>query len=165
MWLVILLSISFIICVFLVWLFYTKDTHIVRVKKGQIMEFKSTMNLTGLPIVTFTQGDKKFHFLFDTGSNVNYINKGSDIMFKSTGRKSSYIGAEGVEQSTSEAFVELMHNDMVFTCQVHIADLNQAFGQLKQEYGVSLSGIIGTSFMEKYKYVVDFVEYVVYQRK
>ena len=44
---------------------YTRDTYIVRIKKKEIMEFKTSMELSGLPFITFYQGDKAYNFLLD----------------------------------------------------------------------------------------------------
>ena len=60
---------------------YTRDTYIVRVKKGTIMDFKSAVDLTGVPMITFTQGDKKYNFIVDTGSNVSYINQAAGMEY------------------------------------------------------------------------------------
>ena len=39
------------------------------------MSFREALDLVGLPIVTFYQGDKKLNFLLDTGANLSVINK------------------------------------------------------------------------------------------
>ena len=37
------------------------------------MSFKQGMDLTGIPVCTFNQGDKKLNFILDTGSTDNKL--------------------------------------------------------------------------------------------
>ena len=43
-----------------------------------------------------------------------------------------------------------------------VVDLSQAFGNIKQEFGINLHGIIGNTFFQKYRYVLNFDELVAY---
>ena len=43
-------------------------------KKESEMSFGEALDLTGLPIVTFTQGEHKLNFLLDSGANKSVIN-------------------------------------------------------------------------------------------
>ena len=43
-------------------------------RRKDIMSLKESLDLTGVPIVTFTQDNIKYNFLLDTGSDVSYIN-------------------------------------------------------------------------------------------
>ena len=55
---------------------YTVNLCEDRIKKNnRKMSFKESMDLAELPVVTFYQGDKKFNFLLDTGSNYSHISK------------------------------------------------------------------------------------------
>ena len=42
--------------------------------------------------------------------------------------------------------------------------MNTVFTSIKNETGVTLHGLIGNSFMQKYKYVLDFDEMVAYSK-
>ena len=143
---------------------YISDTYIVRIKKDQIMEFKTSFDLTGLPIIVFYQGDKKYNFLMDSGSNMSYINKDSHINVQMTNSKDVFMGANGTDISCQYANVKLYRDNAEYQCRVAVADLGSAFTELKSSYGVTLTGIIGCDFMNKYSYCLDFKELVVYAR-
>lgn len=42
--------------------------------------------------------------------------------------------------------------------------MSGAFAQLKSMYGIQIHGILGTSFFQKYRYVLDFAELTAYQK-
>lgn len=161
----IILILAFIGILCVIYYYYTLDTYIVRVKKNQVMEFKTSLDLTGLPIITLYQGKKPYNFLLDTGSNTSYINKSSNINVTKTGTKDVFMGAEGVDMECEIITVNLYRGDNNYECKASLADLDKAFEELKKQYGVSLSGIIGCDFMDKYNYCIDFKEWVVYIRK
>lgn len=152
------------ISAYIYWI-YTRDTYIVRVRKNQIMEFKSSFDLTGLPIIIFYQGDKRYNFLIDSGSNITYINQDSQIERQMTDSKDVFMGANGTDISCQYANINLYHDNVKYESQVAVADLNNAFAELKSSYGVQLTGIIGCDFMNRYKYCIDFKELAIYAKK
>lgn len=159
----ILVLIMLSIFIFAYWL-YTRDTYIVRIKKNQIMEFKTSMELSGLPIITFYQGENAYNFLLDTGSNRSYINNKANIKVISTGAKSTFMGSSGKDADCERVNVIVYRNNLKYEHNMFAADLDTAFMELKKEYGVLITGIIGCDFMDKYNYCLDFKEFVIYQR-
>jgi hypothetical protein len=63
------------------------------------------------------------------------------------------------------AVLKLYRDNLEYKTTVAVADLGQAFVELKSCYGVTLTGIIGCDFMNKYSYCLDFKELVIYARK
>ena len=51
-----------------------------------------------------------------------------------------------------------------FEEEFSIADLDKAFRIVREESGVQIHGILGSRFFEKYKYVLDFKDYIAYVR-
>ena len=143
---------------------YIRDTRIVRIKENKIITFKPSMELSNLPIITFYQGDKNYNFLLDTGSNISYVNAKSNISVSPTGVKDTYMGSSGVDESCERAGIVLYRNETRYEHIVNVADLSRAFGKLKKEYGILVTGILGNDFFTKYKYCLDFKELVAYQR-
>lgn len=143
---------------------YTRDTYIVKIKKKDIMEFKTSMELSGLPIITFYQGEKSYNFLLDTGSNVSYINITSDVKVVPTGVKDTFMGSNGVDTNCEQVNVTLYRNEIKYEHLINAADFSVAFSELKKEYGVLVTGILGNDFFTKYKYCLDFKELVAYRR-
>ena len=56
-----------------IYVLYTTIREIV-VKNRSKISFMESMNLTDLPVITFTNNDTKLNFLLDTGSDSSYIN-------------------------------------------------------------------------------------------
>lgn len=148
---------------FIYWL-YTRDTYIVKINKKEIVDFKTSMELSGLPIVTFYQGTNKYNFLLDTGSNVSYINNKSSIKVIPIGTKDIYMGSNGIDTECENAAVILYKNDIKYEQEVKLADLSKLFTELKSEFGILITGLLGNDFFTKYKYCLDFKELVAYQR-
>lgn len=128
------------------------------------MSFKETLDLTELPIVTFRQGDKKLNFLLDTGATNSVINKSVVGEFESvpTKFKDTIYGADGNSDTVDIIEMTITYKNEQFTDLFYVWDLDGAFGNLKQKHGVNLHGVIGSSFFQKYKYIIDFDELVAY---
>ena len=101
------------------WLF-TIDSYIVRVKKNQVMEFKTSMDLSGLPIITFYQGKKKYNFLLDTGSNISYVNIKSDVEVEKT-EVNETTEVKPNKEKPVKNFVSIIVGVMVFLAVTAIA--------------------------------------------
>lgn len=146
-------------------LFIYKDTHKYKRKEQTKISFKEGLDLTDLPIVTFYQGDKKLHFLLDTGSNISYINKEVLDTIEATdlNAASSTYGVEGNGIETRHYTIQIGYKDQRFTEEFGAVDLSGAFSAIEEESGIKLHGIIGNKFFEKYKYILDFKELIAYR--
>ena len=135
-------------------------------KKSSEISFREAMDLAELPVITFYNGDKKINFLLDTGSNISYLNESivSSLVTESTGEESNIIGIEGNKVNCKICKMVIRRKNQEFEEEFSIADLNKAFSIVKKESGVQIHGILGSRFFEKYKYVLDFKDYVAYVR-
>lgn len=135
-------------------------------KKPDYISLKESLDLTNLPIVTFYQHSKKLNFILDTGSTMNIIDANiikklqHDITTKGT--NVTGIGGEKVEVPLTE--LNINYKNKEFNDLFQIVDMNTVFTSIKNETGVTLHGLIGNSFMQKYKYVLDFDEMVAYSK-
>ena len=141
------------------------ESVIIKVDDKQIARFEDSLNLTGLPLITFSQGNNKYNFIIDTGSNVSYINDTTSMKYSLTKEKDSFFGSNGVDQDCVIADLELSYKDKTYNCIVRVTDLNQMLKNFKESTGVVVTGILGNDFMQKYKYCIDFKELIVYARK
>ena len=130
------------------------------------ISFRQGFDLTKLAIATFYQGEEKLNLLLDTGSNTNIINKKvlERLKYELSGDKVELQGIEGQQKSENECIIELIHKDVLYRCPFTISDLSKPFSNIKKESGVTLHGIIGTEFFNKYKYVLDFEKLVAYSK-
>lgn len=135
-------------------------------KKSSEISFREAMDLAELPVITFYNGDKKINFLLDTGSNISYLNESivSSLVTESTGEESNIIGIEGNKVNCKICKMIIRRKNQEFKEEFSIADLDKAFSIVKKESGVQIHGILGSRFFEKYKYVLDFKDYVAYVR-
>lgn len=135
-------------------------------RKNSEISFREAMDLAELPVITFYNGDRKINFLLDTGSNISYLNKSivSSLVVESTGEESNIIGIEGNKVNCKICKMIIRRKNQEFEEEFSIADLDKAFRIVKEESGVQMHGILGSRFFEKYKYVLDFKDYIAYVR-
>ena len=162
-----MILISGIVCVVilvLVIVFITNTIDDIRKRNNSKISFKEAMDLVELPVVTFYNGDTKLNFLLDTGSNVSYINSSIIplLVHEKTDKEMNTIGIEGNKVSNQFCKMSVTYKNQVFEEEFSIADLDEAFGVVKQESGVQIHGILGSKFFERYKYVLDFKELMAY---
>lgn len=135
-------------------------------KKNSEISFREAMDLVELPVITFYNGDRKINFLLDTGSNISYLNKSvvSSLVVESTGEESNIIGIEGNKVNCKICKMIIRRKNQEFEEEFSIADLDKAFRIVREESGVQIHGILGSRFFEKYKYTLDFKDYIAYVR-
>lgn len=129
------------------------------------ISFKESLDLTDLPIITFYQGSKKFNFLLDTGATSSVINREcleSLASYKELNSTSWIMGFDGNRHKTLVVEVPLYYKNSKFTSNCQVFDMTNAFKTIKEESGVNLHGILGNDFFIKYKYIIDFKDFVAY---
>lgn len=132
------------------------------------MSFMESLNLTGLPIVTFTNNGKMLNMILDTGSNACIIN--SEILegleYDIISRHTGVIGLSGdVNGEGIIVEIPVTYKDRTFEVQCYTNNMAEAVNSIKQQYGVTIHGILGTGFFTDYKYILDFNELVAYSLK
>ena len=136
-------------------------------KKREIMSFRQSFELTDLPLLTFYQGENKLNFLLDTGSNSCIIDSNvlSKLNYKTSENQSTLYGLEGKKDVHPMCNIVLTYKKKSYQCECIINDMKEPFTQFKQECGVTLHGILGSTFFNKYKYVLDFEELIAYSKQ
>ena len=134
--------------------------------KDSTMSIKESMNLVSLPVVTFENEGNKYNFIIDTGANDSLINEScEDIVITPQDSKHSVQGILGDERKCHTVLIEFTYKNIVFESKFNVMDLHELFDAIKKDYGVTVHGILGTNFLDKYNYVIDFKDYVIYRRK
>ena len=135
-------------------------------KYKRAISFREALDLTGLPVITFAQGNNKFNFLFDTGATNSVINASVLDNIKHSvieGAECEVYGIEGSIQKVN--FVNIkFERDLTYEDNFQAVDMSSAFDQVKAETGVTVHGILGNTFFQKYKYIIDYVDMVVYSK-
>lgn len=129
--------------------------------------FGTGIDLTGLPIVTFKQGDKKFNFILDSGSVCCVVNSVilSEFEYKEYSKEYHVVGIGGEIVHVPSCQIALSYRNSIYEHQYAIRDLTQVFKTIKEDSGVNLHGILGTDFFTKFKYVLDFDELIAYSKQ
>lgn len=138
----------------------------IRNKNKKTISFKESMDLTELPIITFSNNNTKLNFLLDTGSNISHINNSilNKLNFTTLNREISTVGFTGEIVDSAFCKMELEYKGKIYEDDFSITNLDDAFGVIKQESGVQIHGILGSKFFEKYKYVLDFGKLIAYMK-
>lgn len=136
-------------------------------RNNRKMSFRESMDLAEMPIVTFYQGDKKFNFLLDTGSNYSHISKEAAKEIQGeTMEAQAKVSGIGEGTTSGVCRTTLSYKGANYDIDLSITDhLTDAFAAIKAETGVQVHGLIGNQFFQKHKYVLDFEELVAYTKK
>lgn len=131
------------------------------------MSFKNSIDLAELPVVTFYQGSRKVNLLLDTGSNNCVIDKSFLKQLEHTPLdcKTNISGLEGNPQEANVCSLSLSYKDRSYEYPYVIQDMSAVFGSIKKETGVTIHGILGSMFFNKFKYVLDFKELIAYSKE
>ena len=146
-------------CYLLIWYCKTK-----RINKNKISFFE-TLNLTGLPVITMESNNEKINFLLDTGSNASFIdiNIIENVDSIKLEDKNQFVtGINNKECKTESYDVSLKYKDNVFINEFKAFDFDASFGHIMSKTGVRIGGIIGGDFLKKYKYIINYDEFVAY---
>ena len=133
-------------------------------KKSSIKtSFANTMCSLSLPLVTLTNNGKFFNFLIDTGSTLSIID--SKVLHEFDYVESEVKGdAYGIDGN----HVEVSYIKMVLSLEgVKFVEAFQvmrmpAFDNIKQTEGFDIAGILGSTFLDRYNFILDFKELVMY---
>ena len=125
--------------------------------------FQLINNLIFVPI---TVNGIELNFLLDTGSSQSLINASMLLSLETKMIEDTMfiVGTDGNKISSNLCIMKVGYKDQEFEHNFAIKDLDEAFGVVKQESGVQIHGILGSDFLQKYKYVLDFKELIAYPK-
>ena len=128
------------------------------------ISFRETMNLAGLPIVTFRQGENKLNFVLDTGAFSSIIDSRilDKLQYTELEGKSVGYGIDGKKHSMDRVGIVLTYKDKDYSDAFRVLDMSASFDALKRDYGVTVHGLLSSAFFERYKYVLNYNELVAY---
>ncbi len=136
-------------------------------KQDNKMSIREAMMLTGLPIVTFTCQGKNLNFLLDTGSHNSHIS--TRTANKLNIKKEVSLCTTGFGNKTLKVYggnIDLEYKNTVFNVTLFISSsMDSGFDQVKVKTGVTIHGVLGVDFLDKYKYVINFSTMDIYNKK
>ena len=112
----------------------------------------------GLPLLIVKAQVKSLCFLLDTGSNINVLDKRVAEFFQLSGGtvQQQQFGIDGTLQTTDVVEMTFSLEEREYKADFSVMDLSSAFGKVEEESGIQIHGLLGCSFMEEQKWVLDF---------
>lgn len=154
-----------IVAIIIVAVIFTNLMLRFKLKSDASLDFGKTFKKTGCPIVTLTDNNGlKLNFLVDTGSNISHLKRGVVERVGDAERvipvdKNGKPITDGIVTTaggdvTPDAYyrVNLFHGERMLTEVFEVMDLNSTF----DGWGVEIHGILGGSFIDTHKYVIDY---------
>lgn len=130
------------------------------------MSFKEVMEDAGMPLITFNQGRKKLTFLVDTGSNLSFIDPSILKELKieeSNSEDINIITGGGNKSSSKNVKVKFSYNKFNIEEIFVINEMKENFDAAFPNYKVR--GILGSDFLQKYGYIIDYKNLNIYCKK
>lgn len=118
----------------------------------------------GLPLLIVQAQAKNLCFLLDTGSNINVLDRRVAEFFQLSGgtAKQRQFGIDGELQTTDVVELAFSLEEQEYKANFSVMDLSSAFGKLEEESGIQIHGLLGCSFMEQQKWILDFEKLCLY---
>lgn len=112
----------------------------------------------GLPLLIVKAQAKNLCFLLDTGSNINVLDRRVAEFFQLSGgtAKQRQFGIDGELQTTDIVELTFSLEEQEYKANFSVMDLSSAFGKVEEESGIQIHGLLGCSFMEQQKWILDF---------
>lgn len=119
---------------------------------------QKSLTQVGLPLILVKAQAQYLCFLLDTGSNINVLDKRVAEFFQLSGRtvQQQQFGIDGTLQTTDVVKLTFSLEEREYKADFSVMDLSSAFGKVEEESGIQIHGLLGCSFMEQQKWVLDF---------
>lgn len=130
----------------------------MNMQKNSNQYFRYTLSKTGLPLLIVQAQAKNLCFLLDTGSNINVLDRRVAEFFQLSGgtAKQRQFGIDGELQTTDVVELDFSLEEQEYKANFSVMDLSSAFGKVEEESGIQIHGLLGCSFMEQQKWILDF---------
>lgn len=129
------------------------------------MEFPLTFGLQkiGLPLIPVTINKTIVCLLIDTGATQNilftYVYEHFKNIFKILDETTKVMGIEGHYKTANVIKATFSFNNTKYTTDFAVLDASKAAMQIQEETGVQIHGILGTHFLIKNQWILDFKTY------
>ena len=142
----------------------------IRKKKKTSLTFKDSIHNTGLPIISLKLQipDKTFityNFIVDTGSTVNVINTSyvKDLYSEDIKLNTELYGIGGNSGEAKKYRLYFINDNNLYSGEFVSNDLSSSLDYIVEITGYTIHGLVGTNFLEEFKYKIDFSKYQLYK--
>lgn len=138
-------------------------------KELTTIKFNKIIEKDNLPVITLTNGETSFNFLVDSGSNASHFDINAmpslEEYSKTNITSVGFVGAQSKDENTYEWInIPVYSNKQRYSEDFCLLDLKIPFKAIKEESGIVLHGILGVSFLKKYRFALDFEESKMYMK-
>lgn len=121
------------------------------------------MSRTGLPIVSFTQNNKTFNFLIDSGADNSVLNSTSlnELDYIDLEGNRPVYGIDGNQVQTSFVGVKLIFQNHPFLEAFQVFEV-PGLCNIERDYGIKVTGVLGGRFLKRYGFLIDFKQLKAY---
>lgn len=128
------------------------------IRQNKKISLQQCLIRIGLPFIIIKAQAKNLCFLLDTGSNINVLDRRVAEFFQlSSGTvQRQQFGIDGTLQTTDVVKLTFSLEEREYKADFSVMDLSSAFGKVEEESGIQIHGLLGCSFMEQQKWVLDF---------
>lgn len=125
--------------------------------------FKEGMDKIGLPIISLNQNGNTYNFLLDTGAEFSVLNTTTieNIAYTEIQATGEIYGVSGEKTSTSYVAAGFSYKNTSFLEMFQVCNV-AGLDFINEEYKIVIVGILGSSFLSKYKFLVDFKQLKAY---
>lgn len=133
-----------------------------------LISFKESIDALGVPVIAFINNGYKLHLLVDTGSDASYIRK--EVLDFLDVKSSNMIGAPimtagGEISSNGVVTLDIHYDKLSFNNDFEISEVPYLWDEATKDLNIKIDGILGSLFLKKYGYQIDFHKSVVYLHK
>lgn len=130
----------------------------MRLNENNKILLQQSLIQVGLPLLIVKAQAQYLCFLLDTGSNINVLDKRVAEFFQLSGGtvQQQQFGIDGTLQITDVVKLTFSLEEREYKADFSVMDLSSAFGKVEEESGIQIHGLLGCSFMEQQKWVLDF---------
>lgn len=123
---------------------------------------RKSLNYFGLPIIQLEVMGKMHLFIADTGSNVNLVSSELKDEFANCHASVGKFSTLGVGGDSENEMYELQYSIDGMAFSDLFGTLDGTFKVLEEEYGIRISGLVGTEFMVRHHVIIDFSDGIIY---
>lgn len=135
---------------------FLKQTPTTQTTTIDEISFQKIYTQTKLPIINVELFDTTHYFVIDTGANTNVLTLSiaNNLPLNTTSKNERILGLNGAQHSSNETTLSLFINTHEYSDTFSIIDIDPVLERIKYESGITVSGLLGTPFLNKYSAVL-----------
>lgn len=141
----------------------------IHTQSFECTSFKELYDKAKMPIVPLTIFGKIYHFIIDTGADLNLIRTSfandlpEGFLYEIEG--SNVTGAGGDINTSQGADLEVEFEGYDFNVNVEVMPIDNALDLVGSKAGIEIIGILGNPFLHDNKWMLDFSKKLIWTKR